>query len=83
MQLKQWNLNCREATALLLQAQDRRLRWSERLALRLHLLICPPCPRFARQLQLMRGAMQPWRAYRDHTGGDDASGANPQDSHRR
>ncbi len=60
-----WNLNCREATALLLQAQDRRLGLAERLALRWHLLICPPCPRFAAQVKLMGGALKHWRAYKD------------------
>lgn len=59
------NLNCREATALVLQAQDRRLLWREQLALRFHMLICKACPKFSRQVALMREAVDGWRAYRD------------------
>jgi len=58
-------LKCREATALVLQGEDRRLSVSERLALRFHLLICRACSRFVGQVGLMRSAMGPWRAYRD------------------
>lgn len=58
-------LKCREATALVLQGQDRRLSPAERLVLRLHLLMCKACTRFVGQVGLMRSAMGPWRAYRD------------------
>lgn len=58
-------LNCREATGLVLQGEDRPLAWGERLSLRMHLLICRACPRFVRQVALMRGALGPWRRYRD------------------
>jgi len=58
-------LNCREATTLVLQGEDRSLRWVERAALRMHLAICQACPRFVRQVRVMRSAMGPWRAYRD------------------
>lgn len=43
-------LNCKEASVLVSQSRDRRLRWSERLALRLHLWICDQCRRFERQV---------------------------------
>lgn len=59
------NINCREATALVLQGEDRRLGAADRVRLRLHLFICAACPRFVRQVGLMRRAMGPWRAYRD------------------
>lgn len=62
------HINCREATALVLQGEDRRLALAERLRLRMHLLICKACPRFVRQVALMRRAMGPWRAYRDSQG---------------
>lgn len=58
-------IKCREATALVLQGEDRRLSLAERLRLRLHLLICKACTRFVGQVRLMRSAMGPWRAYRD------------------
>ncbi|HEY6087621.1 MAG TPA: zf-HC2 domain-containing protein [Burkholderiaceae bacterium] len=57
--------NCREVTALALAGEDRRLDFVERLALRLHLQICAACPKFSRQVALMRQALPRWRAYRD------------------
>lgn len=43
-------LNCHEATFLLSQAQDRRLGFSERMKLRLHVGKCRDCANFERQL---------------------------------
>jgi hypothetical protein len=43
--------------------EDRALVWSDRLALRLHLLVCKACPRFERQLLLMRNQLKEWRNY--------------------
>lgn len=54
---------CREASALILRREDQRLPVVERLALRLHLVICDACPRFVRQVDLMRNAMGRWKAY--------------------
>lgn len=63
--MKFLNRNCREVTALVLAGEDRPLGWTERTAIRLHMLICRTCPRFARQVALMRQALPRWRAYRD------------------
>lgn len=54
---------CREVTALALRAEDQALPWRERLAMRLHLMVCKACPRFAAQLALMRSASARWRRY--------------------
>lgn len=56
-------INCREATRLVLEGEDRRLPATERLVLRLHLLICKACPHFVRQVAFMRGAMGRWKQY--------------------
>ena len=40
-------LTCKDASELLSQAQDRTLGLRERLALRLHLLICDGCTNFS------------------------------------
>ncbi len=56
---------CKGATRLLLQAEERRLTAAERIGLRLHLLVCKACPRFAGQLRLMRRAYAQWRRYAD------------------
>lgn len=56
-------INCREATQLTLQAEDRTLPLAERLAVRLHHQLCDNCRRFARQVELMRKASARWRQY--------------------
>lgn len=58
--------SCREISVLLSQAQERRLDFAERLALRLHLLLCDGCRNFRRQLAFIRTAV---RRYRDSGGG--------------
>lgn len=59
---------CREVTRLVLEGQDRRLGWRDRAAIRLHLVVCKACPRFVRQVELMGGALDRWRAYRGDSG---------------
>jgi len=51
-------MNCKQATALISQAQDRPLSRRERLALRLHTLICKGCNNYNRQLAFIRETMQ-------------------------
>lgn len=64
---------CRDVTRLVLQGEDRPLSLAERLAVRLHMMICAACPRFTQQLRLMRKAGARWRAY----AADDDSSAPP------
>ena len=59
------NRNCREVTALVLARQDRALGLTERLAVRVHMLVCKGCPSFERQVALMQQALPRWRRYRD------------------
>ncbi|HLF97550.1 MAG TPA: zf-HC2 domain-containing protein [Methylococcaceae bacterium] len=47
-------LNCQKASQLLSQSLDRPLSFRERLSLRLHLLMCDACRRFAKQLRSLR-----------------------------
>ncbi|RTL39019.1 MAG: zf-HC2 domain-containing protein [Burkholderiales bacterium] len=56
-------ITCREATRLTLQAEDRSLPLTERLAVRLHHKMCTNCRRFSRQVELMRQASARWRQY--------------------
>ena len=56
---------CKDVTRLVLQAQDRPLPWIDRVAVRLHMLVCEACPRFLSQVRLMSQAMDRWRHYRD------------------
>lgn len=54
-------INCKEASELLSRAQDAPLGLRQRLALRLHLLMCAACTRFAKQMDFLREAMQRYR----------------------
>ena len=49
-------INCREATRLISQSLDVNLPWHRRLVLKLHLLYCLWCRRYAAQLRFLRQA---------------------------
>jgi hypothetical protein len=49
-------MNCKEATHLLSQGQDRKLGPVERLGLRLHLFICKGCRATERHFDFLRTA---------------------------
>ena len=65
MKLQFLQRNCRQVTELVLAGEDRRLGWVERWAVRAHLEVCLACPKFYRQVALMREALPKWRAYRE------------------
>ena len=50
-------LSCKQASQFISASLDRPLTLSERIVLRLHLIICKYCKRFSQQLQTMRVAM--------------------------
>ena len=50
-------LCCKQASQFISASLDRPLTLSERIVLRLHLIICKYCKRFSQQLQTMRVAM--------------------------
>ncbi len=64
--------SCREVAAMLVAREDRALSRADRIALRLHLLMCDTCPRFEKQMLSMRNGLRQWRNY---TGPDDANKA--------
>lgn len=49
-------MNCQQTSQLLSQSLDRPLSLKERMGLRLHLLMCGACQRFARQLRFLSRA---------------------------
>lgn len=51
-------VSCRRATELLSKSHDAPLTSRERLALRLHLLLCGWCRRYGRQIALVRDALR-------------------------
>jgi hypothetical protein len=51
-------LSCKQASQLISQSLDRSLTLHERIALKLHLIICKYCKRFSQQVQTLRNAMR-------------------------
>ena len=49
-------LNCRQATRLISQSLDAKLPWHRRLGMKVHLLYCVWCRRYAAQLKFLRSA---------------------------
>jgi hypothetical protein len=49
-------LNCKEATHLMSAAHERELGLRERIALRLHLLMCMGCRNYDRQMEFLHKA---------------------------
>lgn len=49
-------LSCKETSLLVSQSLDRHLSWRERVALRMHLLVCNACRSFANQAAFLRAA---------------------------
>jgi hypothetical protein len=64
--------SCREVAALLVAREDRALGRADRIALRMHLMMCETCPRFEKQMLTMRNGLRQWRNYAST---DDADGA--------
>jgi hypothetical protein len=52
--MKHWMLPCKEVSEKLSAHMDTPLPFTDRLKVRMHLLLCKYCLRFYRQLQLMR-----------------------------
>jgi putative zinc finger protein len=50
-------LSCKDVTRLVSQGLDRRLGFGERIAVRVHLLICDGCTNFTRQVKFLRRAV--------------------------
>lgn len=50
-------LPCKEVTRLVSQGLDRKLDLGERIALRLHFVICTGCRNFNRQMEFLRRAV--------------------------
>ena len=57
--------SCKDVAHLVLESQDRRLRKTEALSMRLHWLACGGCRRFRDQQRLMRVALDRWKQYRE------------------
>ena len=49
-------LNCRQVTRLVSQSMDAKLRWYQWLGMRIHLLYCVWCRRYASQIHFLHKA---------------------------
>ena len=58
-----FRITCKQATALLIAQEDRKIDMSDRVALRLHVYACETCPNFEQQLMIMRKSLKLWRNY--------------------
>lgn len=58
-------LSCKEATRLMSETLDRPLSLRERMALRLHTLICSGCQRARQQFVTLRAMSRTWIPGRD------------------
>ncbi|HYP68373.1 MAG TPA: zf-HC2 domain-containing protein [Thiobacillaceae bacterium] len=59
---------CKETSQLVTLLADRPSSWQDRLAMRIHLLVCINCARFARQMRMIREWL------RSEEGGGELSG---------
>ena len=57
------NRTCREVAAILVAREDRNLGLADRLALRIHMVMCDACPKFEHQMLSMRQGLRQWRNY--------------------
>ncbi len=55
--------SCKQVAALVIAREDRALRLSDTLALKLHMMACQACPEFENQVLTMRAALGKWRNY--------------------
>ena len=61
-------LKCSEASRLSSESLDHPIPFHDRLAIRLHSLVCPSCRRFARQILMIRQASTDLREPVSHPG---------------
>ncbi len=54
-------MDCKQATRLMSQAQDRTLTFRERVNLKLHLLLCTGCKNYNKQMDFIRKTIQQFR----------------------
>ena len=66
---------CKRATRLQSEAMDRRLSFSQKLGLRLHLFLCKWCRRYGRQLKFLRSAV---RGCEEHESREAPQGLSPE-----
>jgi len=64
-------MNCQQATQLISQAQERQLSLSEKVSLKVHLMMCSGCKNFSLQIPFLSQAMKAYAKGMDETSSDD------------
>jgi hypothetical protein len=57
-------MNCKQATRLMSEELDRGLTWRERIALKMHVMMCAGCTNFRKQMAFLRRASRFWSGNR-------------------
>jgi len=55
-------MNCKQATRLISESQDRALSLSEKMALKMHVMMCAGCKNFSLQIPFLSQAMKAYAA---------------------
>lgn len=58
-------LNCKRVTHLISESQERPLRLSEKLSLKMHTIMCSGCRNFVLQVPFIRRAMRAYASGKD------------------
>ena len=66
-------MNCKQATRLMSEEMDRDLAPGDRLALRLHTLLCAGCARYREQMRFLRQACRQQVAADETVAADEAA----------
>lgn len=56
-------MNCKNATKLMSQKQDRSISLKERFSLNFHMMMCSGCRNYNKQMDFIRKAMQQFRGH--------------------
>ncbi|MBY4676995.1 zf-HC2 domain-containing protein [Marinobacterium arenosum] len=65
-------MNCKQATKLMSDAQERPLTPKERIALRMHVMLCSGCRNFGKQMHSLRDMARQFAKGREQ---DDSTGS--------
>ena len=58
-------MNCRQATRLISESQERSLSLPEKLNLKMHVVMCTGCKNFSLQVPFLRKAMKAYANWQD------------------
>ena len=64
-------MNCREATRIMSESQERQLGLKERIAIKMHTAMCSGCRNFSKQMHILGEIMREYAA-----GGDEKAKAD-------